>query len=108
MVLGNTNIYKSSFNRSKPVRNSINEDTSLFIDSLELLKETDDFFNNLFREANRKVILAESSYKNEVYLQEFNIKDIIEDIISFFIKVIKSIFEKFKSLFINTFKCFKK
>lgn len=98
MVLG-TSLYKSYLGRSNSVTNSINEDTSLFVTSLDILRESNNNINQILKNINTKVILAENSIKNQVYLQEFSFIDMISTIINFFIEGIKKLFDKFKSLF---------
>lgn len=97
MILGNVELYKN-----KPTNDSIktiSEETSLFIESLNILRESNGFFNNLFKNAYSNIVVAESSERDRVYIKEFSFKDIIENIIEFFIDAIKSLWAKFKNLF---------
>lgn len=96
MVLSNVNLHRDSYKSTsiKPV----DENRSIFVDSLEMLKESDRFINDIMKSIHMKVLLSEASDKNSVYLQEFSFKDIISDIIGLFVDLIKSIYNKFKSL----------
>lgn len=97
MILGNTELYKTR--ETNTAIKTINEDTSLFVESLNILRESNRFFNKLLKEAHTNLLIAESSDKNKVYLTEFSFKEMIDNIIDFFIDAIKSLWAKFKNLF---------
>jgi hypothetical protein len=99
MVLGNAKLYRSSISNGTSISGDNYEDRSLFVESLDLLREHDRFMNSLLKTAHTNVILSESSKKDEVFIHEFSIIDTIKNIIDFFIDAIKSLWGKFKTLF---------
>lgn len=97
MILGNVELYKTR--ETNTSIKTISEEASLFVESLNILRESNRFFNNLLKKAHTNLLLAESSEKNKVYLTEFSFKEIIDNIIEFFVDAIKSLWAKFKNLF---------
>lgn len=93
MVLGNS-LYKPN---SVTKRDIVNENESLFIYSLNLLRESDNNINEMLKRIHIGAIMSES--KNEYYIKEFSIGDTIKNIIDWFIKMIQQIWGKFKSMF---------
>jgi hypothetical protein len=75
------------------------EDRSLFIESLDMIRENDRFFNSVLKKVHSKVALSEATQKNTVYLQEFSFTEMIKNIIDFFIDAVKNLWAKFKNLF---------
>lgn len=93
MVLGES-LYRSNNIQRKDI---VKENESLFIYSLNLLRESDNNINEMLKKIHIGAILSES--KNEYYLKEFSIGDTIKTIIDWFIKMIQQIWGKFKSMF---------
>lgn len=82
----------------KPKQNmnilSFDEGSSLFIYSLNLLRESDNTLLSILK----RVHIGAISESKDYYLTEFSFKNTIESIIDFFIKTIKQLFGKFKSM----------
>lgn len=91
---------KSVYNNNSSLNiKSKNENTSLFVESLNILQENNRTLNSLLSDIIKPTIATESS--TESYIEEGTIKKILSNIIELFINLIEGIFRKFKSLYIT-------
>lgn len=100
MILGNKDLYKKSIVSKSSVSSNVctvNEDRSLFCESLDMIIENNTYINNTFKELYSKALLSESAQRLK-YLSEFSFIELIENIINFFIETIQTLFGRFKSL----------
>lgn len=90
---------ESLYTKSDSKKEVVNENESLFIYSLNLLRESDNNVNEMMKNIHIGAILSES--KDDYYLREFSVSETIHSIINWFIKIIKQLWGRFKNIFLK-------